>query len=44
MTKKETEEFLKQNPGVDLEEYKKSLKSNKRSSKFDGGGFDDLSK
>lgn len=44
MTKKETEEFLKQNPGIDLEEYKKSLKS-KRSSKYDGkGGLEDLSK
>ncbi|CDW86902.1 UNKNOWN [Stylonychia lemnae] len=42
MSKKEMEEFAKHNPGVDIEEYKKSLKS-KRASKFDGG-LDDLSK
>ena len=34
MNKKEQEEFLKNNPNIDIEDYKKKIK-NKRISKYD---------
>lgn len=43
MSKKETEEFIKNNPSVDPEEYKKNLKT-KKVSKYNDKGLEDLTK